>query len=64
MRCFDHVQGDISRQLQSLKVDNEQRKRIVVEILGKEQHGKKVKGLVDCKTTEEFEKMYVEKEAD
>lgn len=64
LRCFDHAHGDISRQLQSLKVDSEQRKRIVVEILGKEQNGKRVKGLVDCKTTKEFEKMYIEKEAD
>ena len=35
-----------------------------MEILGKEDHGKRVKGLVDSKTTKEFEKMYVEKEGD
>lgn len=64
LRCFDHAQDDISRQLKSMKVNSEQRKKITTEILGRECNGKRVKGLVDCDTAEEFEKMYVEKEND
>lgn len=47
-----------------MKVNGEQRKKIIVEILGKEYDGKRVNGLVDCDTAEEFEKMYVERESD
>lgn len=64
LRCFDHAQGDISLQLKSMKVNGEQRKKITVEILGKECDGKRIKGLVDCDTADEFEKMYVERERD
>lgn len=64
LRCFDHAQVDISRQLKSMKVNSEQRKKITTEILGRECNGKRVKGLVNCDTAEEFEKMYVEKEND
>ena len=64
LRCFDHAQDDISRHLKSMKVNSEQRKKITTEILGREYNGKRVKGLVDCDTAEEFEKMYVEKEND
>lgn len=64
LRCFDHAQGDISRQLKSMKVNAEQRKKIKIEILGKECDGKGIKGLVDCDTADEFEKMYVERERD
>lgn len=63
LRCFDHAQDDISRKLKSLKVNGEERKKIIREILGHVCNGKRVKGLVDCDTVEDFEKMYVEKES-
>ena len=63
MRCFDHTHDDISRKLKSLKVTGEERKKIIREVLGHECNGKRVKGLADCHTEEDFENKYVEKES-
>lgn len=59
LRCFDHVRDDINQKLLSMKVSEQKRKEIVLEILGKEYGGTREMGLVDSETQEEFEQNYI-----
>ena len=59
LRCFTHVEADIKVRLQRLKVGSVEQKKICCQILGGEQDGKRIKGLVDCESEESFESSLV-----
>ena len=56
LRCLDHVKTNISLKLTALKVPPSKQKEIIRELLGAEHNGKRVMGLVDSPTEEDFEK--------
>ncbi|KXJ18326.1 High affinity nerve growth factor receptor, partial [Exaiptasia diaphana] len=63
LRCFEHVKDDVNQKLLKLSMSESSRKSIISSILGNEHHGIRTKGLVDCDTNVEFQKMYAELEA-
>ena len=56
LRCFDHVKTDMSRRLTSMKIEQPKITEIIREVIGAEHRGKRINGLVDCPTEQEFEK--------
>ena len=53
LRCFDHVKTNI---LTELKVPSPKQTEIARKLLGAEHHGRRIIGLVDCTSEEQFDK--------
>ena len=53
LRCFDHVKTNI---LTELKVPSPKQTEIARRLLGAEHHGRRIIGLVDCTSEEQFDK--------
>ena len=56
LRCFDHVKTNILKKLTELKVPSPKQTEIARELLGSEHDGRRIIGLVDCTSEEQFDK--------
>ena len=57
LRCFDHMKQNLQSKLESLNVNENEKKKIVTDILGMEFQGHRQKGLVDI-DVDVFEEIY------
>ena len=57
LRCFEHFKDDMKRKLELLNVPVGEQQNIIKSILGFENDGKRVKGLVDCSADEFNDKL-------
>ena len=62
LTCFNHLDCSMKDELKAAHVSDTESSRIRHEILGCEHQGRRVIGLVDCESEDEFEQRYIELE--